>query len=156
MREDKKYYLTAEGLAKTQEDYERLKNEALPKVIAKLQRAQEEESELFENVLYNEAMQEKGQIEDRIVELESVLKNYELIEGSSGGKVDLGSTIVVEIEGDVDTFVLVGSLEAAPEYGKISNESPVGKALLGHKTGDEVKVELPNQLTLIYKIKEVK
>lgn len=155
MREDKKYYLTAEGLAKTQEDHERLKNEALPKVIAKLQRAQEEESELFENVLYNEAMQEKGQIEDRISELETVLKNYELIEEKSRSRVELGTTVVVEVEGQRDEFTIVGSLEADPAAGKISNESPVGRALLGKKPGAVIEVT-GSIVRSVYKILEVK
>jgi len=106
----------------------------------KLQKAREEETELFENVSYNEAMKEKSRIEDRIAELEEVFATYELIKEPRRDVVSLGSTVVVEVEGQKDEFTIVGSLEADPAAGKISDESPVGKALLGAKPGAVVEV----------------
>jgi len=155
IKEAKKYHLTPEGLEKLKEEYERLKNEALPQVIGKLQKAQEEEPELFENVAYNEAQKEKAQIERRMIELDEVLRNYELIEKSPHDKVGLGSTIVVEVEGEKDEFTIVGSLEADPTVGKISDESPVGKALLGAKPGAVIEVT-GSIVKSTYKVLEIK
>jgi len=85
-------------------------------------------------------MKEKSRIEDRIAELEEVFATYELIKEPRRDVVSLGSTVVVEVEGQKDEFTIVGSLEADPAAGKISDESPVGKALLGAKPGAVVEV----------------
>lgn len=153
--EEKKHHLTPEGLEKLKEEYQRLKNEALPQVIGKLQKAQEEEPELFENVAYNEALKEKAQVERRMVELDSVLKNYELIEKGSRNEVGLGSTVIVEVEGEKDEFMIVGSLEADPTAGKISDESPVGMALMGAKPGAVIEVT-GSIVKSTYKVLEIK
>ena len=92
-----------------------------------------------------------------MVELENVLKNTELIKIPLKTKqniVNLGATILVEVGSQNDEFTLVGSLEANPSIGKISNESPVGKAFLGHQVGDEVMVS--SAIKTIYKIKKIK
>jgi len=120
----------------------------------KLQKAREEETELFENVSYNEAMKEKSRIEDRIAELEEVLNNYELIRGGSTDVVSLGSTVVVRVGGELTEFTIVGSLEADPPRGYISNESPVGKALLGSKRGQTIQIS--STITTIYEVVEIR
>jgi transcription elongation factor GreA len=95
-------------------------------------------------------------LDSRISELEYILKNVELIKAPPKAKQDrvlLGATVLVDIEGQKDEFTLVGTLEANPVLGNISNESPVGKALLGHKSGDEITVSSP--VKTIYKIKKI-
>lgn len=155
MLKEKKYYLTPEGLEKLKGKHGRLKGKALPEVIRKLQKAQEEEPELFENVAYNEALKEKDQIERKIAELDGVLKNYELIEKGPRNEVGLGSIVIVEVEGEKDEFTIVGSLEADPTVGKISDESPVGKALLGTKPGAVIEVT-GSIVRSTYKVLEIK
>lgn len=96
-------------------------------------------------------------LRSRIDYLEGVFDSYELIKKPSKEKqmfVDLGAKVILDIAGKKDEFMIVGTLEANPNLGKISNESPVGKALLGHKVGDEITVSSP--MKTIYKIKNIK
>ena len=96
-------------------------------------------------------------LRSRIEELQNILGNYELIKNPSKEKrvlVDLGAKVKKDIAGKKDEFMIVGTLEANPSLGKISNESPVGRALLGHKVGDEIVVSSPMKTT--YKIKKIK
>lgn len=155
MPEEKKFYLTKEGLEKIKREYKYLKE-------LKLAKTKGEESP---KILHSEdlnpeylAFQEDiSFLEARIAELENIQKNIELIRPPKKEKqniVNLGATILVEVDGQNDEFTLVGSLEANPAIGKISNESPVGKTLLGHRTGDEVIVSSPVRTT--YKIKKIK
>ncbi len=95
-------------------------------------------------------------LESRIEELELILKNYALIVPPPRKErriVFLGATVTVEVEGQIDEFTLVGSMEANPVFGKISNKSPVGGALLGRRVGDMIKVQ--SAVTTIYKIKKI-
>jgi transcription elongation factor GreA len=98
-----------------------------------------------------------GFLRARIDELENILEHHELIKAPSKDKqsvVGLGAKVKIDVNGKKDEFILVGTLEANPALGKISNESPVGKAILGHKIGDEVVVSSPTKIT--YKIKNIK
>lgn len=151
---EEKVYLTKEGLAKLQKEYQHLTTVRRKEIAERIQAAREL-GDLSENAEYQAARDEQGFVEGRIVELEEILKGAEVIEkGESDGIIRVGSSVTVEIEGEEDVFTIVGSAEAEPEYGKISNESPVGKALLRKKSGDKVEVSLPNA-TLRYKIKKV-
>lgn len=141
MADLEKTYLTPEGLKKFEKELARLENEVLPQVREELREAQEEEPDPGENPAYRDALQEQTRVGERIEELKSVLNNYELIEGGKGDKVELGSTVTVQTNGDKDQFRIVGPLEADPVEGKISNESPVGNALLGAKPGSVVDIE---------------
>ena len=88
--------------------------------------------------------------------LENILENYELITCPPKEKqrtVGLGARVKVEVEGEKDEFTIVGTLEASPSLGRISNESPVGKALIGHKGGDEIVVSSP--IKVVYKIVKI-
>ncbi|MCX6718178.1 MAG: GreA/GreB family elongation factor [Candidatus Staskawiczbacteria bacterium] len=98
-----------------------------------------------------------GFLRSRIDELKSVIDHHELIKNPAKDKqgfIGLGAKVNVAVNGQKDEFVIVGTLEANPALGKISNESPVGKALLGHKVGDEIVVTSPTKIT--YKIKNIK
>ena len=95
--------------------------------------------------------------EARLADLEHIVKNAEIIQVPPKEKqnlISLGATVVVEVDGQEDEFEIVGSLEANPAIGKISNESPVGKALLGHKTGDEVVIS--SLVKTVFRVKKIK
>ena len=102
--------------------------------------------DLSENFEYHAAKNEQGFIEARIADLEAIVKNHVLIDRpSGGGEVQLGSTVrFVEDDGPEETYRIVGRAESDPKAGKVSNESSIGKALLGRKVGEEVEVETPN------------
>lgn len=147
----KTVYLTAEGLRKLKEELQNLIEVRRPEIAAKLKRALEF-GDLSENAEYQEAREDQAMMEARIAELEEQVRNVELIDeaGSSdfgtGDTVQMGSTVtVMNMEGEKveETYVIVGSTEANPLEGRISNESPLGNALLDHKVGDKVKFKAP-------------
>lgn len=153
--EQKVFYLTKEKLDELKREYEDLVSfehrqiieQEAPKIL-------ESEDLNSEFVAYQENM---DFLRSRIQDLRNILDNYQLIKKPPKEKqilVDLGAKVKIEIAGKQDEFTIVGSLEANPELGRISNESPVGQALLGHKIGDEVIVSSPVKTT--YKIKNIK
>lgn len=149
-----KIYLTPEGLKKLQEEYSDLVNVKRKDVIERIAKAREY-GDLSENSEYDSARDEQSFLEGRILEIEDILKNYQVITETKGKQaVSIGSKIVVEIDGEKDEFVIVSSVEANPLEGKVSNESMVGKALLGAKVGDVITVSSTIKTT--YKILEIK
>ncbi len=154
MSEQNKFYLTKEGLERFKKEYQALKELRLAKVKGEVPRTWQSEDLNPEYLSFQEDL---NLFETRLAELEYVLKNAELIKIPRKEKqniIDLGAKVLVEVDGQIDEFILVGSLEANPALGKISNESPVGKALLGHRAGDEVIVS--SAIQTIYKIKKIK
>lgn len=152
MADDKKIILTAEGLKKLEDELEDLKVVRRKEVAAKIKEARGQ-GDLSENAEYDAAKEEQAEIEARIVTIENMLRNAEVIDDESrnSGLVSLGSTIKVydeEFE-EEEVYTLVGSAEADPFEGKISNESPIGAALIGHAIGDIVSVETPNGVSNI-------
>jgi len=150
---EREIYLTKEGLNKLEQEYEELK-------ALKSQRTKEDApttaASLEVDSEYLAFQDDLNLLESRIADLETILKNYKLITPPSKGvhrEVLLGTTVIVEVEGQEDEFTIVGSLEANPMLGKISNESPVGRALLGRRTGEEVRVQ--SAVVTIYKIKKI-
>ncbi|MBI4294725.1 MAG: transcription elongation factor GreA [Chloroflexi bacterium] len=141
----KKTFLTPEGLAKLEEELAHLRTVRRAEVAAKIQRAKELGSTV-DNAEYDDAQNERAFIEGRILTLEQMIQNAAIIhhDGSSRGRVEMGSLVTVATEdGKQEQYVIVGSTEANPSQGKISNESPVGRALMGKQEGDKVKVEVP-------------
>ncbi len=138
--------ITDDGLKKLEQELETLKTEGRADIAEKIKVARGY-GDLSENSEYDEAKNEQAKIEARIVEIESMLKNIEIIEDVKGK----AKTVVIGVKvkvldceyGDESEYHVVGSTEADPRNGKISDESPVGKALLGKKIGDEVIVEAP-------------
>ncbi len=131
-----KIYLTPHGLERVKNDYERL-----------LKSREDEDNDSENLVLINQ----------RIEETRSILKTYELIKSPAKNRqhiINLGATVVVEINGQSDEFIIVGTIEANPSLGRISNESPVGRALLGRRIDEEVIVS--SAIKAVYKIKEIK
>ena len=154
MAEEKKFYLTKEGLEKIKKEYQDLRNLKLSKTKGEIPKIWHSEDLNPEYFAFQEDL---SFLESRITELEYIFKNTELIKLPPKEKrnvVNLGATILVEVDGQNDEFTLVGSLEANPSLGKISNESPVGNALLGRRVGDAVIVSSPIQT--VYKIKKIK
>ena len=142
---DSKVYLTSEGYLEIEEELDHLKHERRPEVIKALKDARAL-GDLSENADYDAARAEQAQIEGRILELEKILENAEIIENNNSGKVSLGSTVVISYEDDDENeeYRIVGSKEADPSDNKISNESPIAKAIMNAKAGDICEVESPN------------
>jgi transcription elongation factor GreA len=140
---NKPAYLSKEGLARLREELEELTNVRRPEVAGRIHEAKEH-GDVTENAEYEDAKNEQAFVEGRIQALEVLIKNAVLIENNhSTDHVQIGSTVVVRSDGGRETYTIVGSAEAAPAEGRISNESPVGRALLGHKKGEKVLVSVP-------------
>lgn len=154
----KTYKFTEEGLKKLEAELEDLKTNGRRDIAERIKIARGY-GDLSENSEYDDAKNEQAKIEARIVELEAMLKNYEIITDDeiSGDKVVIGVTVTIKDANSKDqfTYAIVGSAEADPISGKISDESPVGKALIGHKVKETVEVELPDGKAL-YKIVDIK
>ena len=144
MNEDK-VYLTEEGLLEIEEELAHLKDVRRPEVIKALKDARAL-GDLSENADYDAARDEQAQIENRIKTIEKMLENVSVITDIPKDVVGIGSTVAIEYmdDEDEDEYKIVGSQEADPFESKISNESPIAKALLNHKVGDVVTVESPN------------
>lgn len=143
---EKKVVLTYEGLKKREEELEELKTVRRKDVAEKIKEARGQ-GDLSENAEYDSAKEEQAEIEARIVFLEKMLRNAEVIDEEEVSKdvISVGCTVRlfdVEFDEEVD-YTIVGSAEADPMDGKISNESPVGMGLLGHKTGETVVISAP-------------
>jgi transcription elongation factor GreA len=138
-------YLTPEGLKKLEEELEHLRTVKRQEVAQRLHEAMED-GELIENAEYEAAKNEQAFVEGRILELEHMLAQAQVIEpGKSKDVVRIGSTVVVQEDGNggSETYTIVGVAEANPREGLISNESPLGVSLLDHKVGDIVEVKAP-------------
>ena len=155
--QEKKNILTYEGLRKYEDELHDLKVVKRQEVAQKIKEAREQ-GDLSENAEYDAAKDEQRDIEARIEELEKILKNAEVVveDEVDFDKINVGCTVkVFDITFDEEMeFKIVGSTEANSLEGKISNESPVGKALIGHKVGDTVEVETPAGV-FAYKILEI-
>jgi transcription elongation factor GreA len=141
-------FLTKEGFQKLQEELDHLRTAKRQEVAERLHEAMEG-GELIENAEYEAAKNEQAFVEGRIQELDLLLATAQIIEESNGKSkkndaIQVGSKVTIK-EGnfEAETFTIVGAAEANPREGKISNESPIGKAILGHKLADVVKVETP-------------
>ena len=146
-------YLTNEGFLEIEEELSHLKEVKRPEVIKALKDARAL-GDLSENADYDAARNEQAQVEGRIKELEQLLEKAELIEKKDTDKVTLGVTVTIKYDEDDDTeeYRIVGSKEADPSNNKISNESPLAKAIMNASVGDICNVESPNgsyQVTIV-------
>jgi len=141
----KEIKLTSNGYLEVENELNKLREEDRPRIIQAIKEARAQ-GDLSENADYDAARNEQAQVEARIKELEYMIEHAVIIEEAPKGVVGLGSTVEIEYIGDDDTdeYKIVGSLEADPFENKISDESPIGKALSGKKVGDVVKVPSPN------------
>ena len=140
----KTVFLTPEGRRKIEEELEFLRTVRRAEVAARIHSAKEE-GDITENAEYDDAKNEQAFVEGRLLMLERTLISAVMIEGeASNDRVHLGSSVTVAEDGcDLETFQIVGTAEADPKLGRISNESPIGKALLGRKAGDSVDARTP-------------
>ena len=154
---EKKNVVTYSGLKKIEEELQDLKVNKRREIAAKIKEAREQ-GDLSENAEYDAAKDEQRDIEARIEELEKILKNAEVVveDEVDLDKINIGCQVkILDIEYSEELdYKIVGSTEANSLKGKISNESPVGKALIGHKVGDTVEVETPAGV-FAYKILEI-
>jgi transcription elongation factor GreA len=139
-------FLTSEGLRKLEEELEYLRTVRRQAVAQRLRAVLEEEQDILENAEYEDAKNEQAFVEGRILTLETILKNVVIIEeGGPADRVGIGNRVTVaEGREEPETYHIVGYAEADPKMGRISNQSPLGQALLGHRVGDEVIVNAPD------------
>ncbi len=147
------HYLTAEGAERLKNELEYLKGPAREALAQRL-RAAIQQGDLSENADYISAKEEQGFLEGRIQELTQILSNVQIIEEkkTSRGIVDIGSHVTIqEDDFDPEKYYIVGPKEADPRNARISHESPIGRALIGHRVGETVAAETPNG-TIRFKI----
>lgn len=149
----KTYQITTEGKRELELELSELKNRrgAIADKIAEAR----DFGDLSENAEYDSAREEQGLVESRISEIENILLNAEIIKGSRGSKVALGSTVDLKSAKLNVTYTLVGPVEANPAEGKISNQSPIGEALMGKKVGDSATITTPKG-EIVYEIVAVR
>ena len=145
MDQSEEFYVTEQGLEDMKKELDYLKTEKRPKVIAALKEARAL-GDLSENAEYDAARSEQSDTENRIVTLEKMIENAIVIKEGAKDLVSVGSTVVIEYleDGEKDEYTIVGVKEADPFANKISNASPIAKAILGHKQGETVVVASPN------------
>lgn len=137
-------YLTAEGVENLRQELEYLTTVKRPALAERLRKAIQQ-GDLWENADYTTAKEEQGWLEGRIQQIEAMLRRAVIIENAATGRIGLGSRVTVVEEGSdtEEVFHLVGPAEADPANGKVSNESPLGRALLGRQAGESIIVETP-------------
>jgi transcription elongation factor GreA len=150
-------YLTAEGAEELRRELDQLVNVRRPELAVKLKDAVAD-GDLKENANYHDAKEQQAFVEGRIQYLEHVLRSAVIISNNgSSDDVRIGSEVTIVEEGndDEETYMIVGAAEANPREGKISNESPIGSALLGRRMGDKVRVKAPGG-EVMFKIKRIR
>lgn len=147
--------ITKEGVSKLEAELEHLRDVRRLEVIEKLRLARGS-GNILENAEYDDAKNEQGQVEGRILTIEGMIKQAIVMEkATDSGKVGFGSRVsLLDQNGKVEQFTIVGSVESNPTEGKISNDSPVGRALMGHKVKDKIKIPTPGG-TIKYTIVEI-
>jgi len=155
---DKEIVLTAEGLKKLEDELDDLKSVHRKEVNERIRQAKEF-GDISENAEYEDAKQEQAFVEGRILKLEAMIRNARLLDGFEGavGEVNLGASVKIKElkSGDTHEFTIVGSAESDPPNQRLSNESPLGRALIGRKKGETVDVTTPRGVVQ-YKIEAIK
>ena len=141
-QKDNKYYVTAEGMLKLKDELKDLIDVKRYEVAKRIKQARDN-GDISENAEYDAARQEQSFVEGRISELEDILKNVVVSDVRDKSKVFVGAKVTVHVDGEEESFYIVGAPEANPMEKKISHESPLGKALIGKKVGEKVEVEAP-------------
>ncbi|MCP3025594.1 transcription elongation factor GreA [Halobacillus sp. A5] len=146
MAQEKSFYMTEEGKVKLEEELEYLKNERRKEVVERIKIARGF-GDLSENSEYDAAKDEQAFVESRIQSVENMLRNAVIIESDNDNpdRVSMGKSVTFQElpDGDEETYTIVGSAEADPFEGKISNDSPMAQSLIGHEVGDKVTVATP-------------
>ena len=148
---DEKIPITEAGLERLKAELEHLTTIRRPAIIKAIAAAREE-GDLRENAGYDAARHDQAMNERRIMEIEDRIRRAVVIDQSGATSVQVGTMVTIDIDGEEETYTIVGAVEARPAEGRISNESPIGKALLGRKVGDVVDIRTP---TTVLKAKVV-
>lgn len=150
--------MTPEGLQKLRDEYDHLTGPGRREMSQRIQAAREL-GDLRENAEYDTAKNDQGLMEARIRQLEDILKRATIMESTASNakrrSVTIGCTVTIDLDGEEEQYTIVSPVEAKPREGRISNESPVGRALLGHREGDKVDITMPNGRTLPARIKTI-
>lgn len=150
---EKSYRTTREGLEKMKKEILELKNVRRPEISERIAKAKEL-GDLSENAEYHEAKEAMGWLEGRIMELQDFIVNAQVVEPKTGDEVTVGCAVTCEFKGKVKVFHIVGSNESDPASGKISDQSPLGKALFGRKKGDSFDFDAPSG-AVTYVVKDI-
>lgn len=148
-------YLTRDGFEKLQAELDELRNVRRKEIAIRLQEAMED-GELIENAEYEDAKNEQAFVEGRIKDLDLLLATARIIDEGENeqGLIQVGTTVTIQEDGnDPETYMIVGPAEADPLLGRISNESPIGRALINHKVGESVQVDSPGGVYTVVIIK---
>jgi transcription elongation factor GreA len=152
MAEARRVPVTKEGLERLKAELEELKTVRRPEITAQVAEARSH-GDLRENAAYDAARHDQMMNEKRIADLEALLRSAEIVEtgqqAGRTGRVQIGSTVVVDFDGDEERYTIVGAIEASPKDGLISNESPIGQALLGKRVGEHAQVMTPGGSTRV-------
>ncbi len=152
---DNNFILTQEGKDKLEEELRFLETVKRAEIGERIRIAREF-GDISENSEYDDAKNEQGMMEARIAEISRILSEAQVVSAPKRStKVNIGSTVTVEMNGSERVFTIVGAAESNVSEGKISNESPVGSALLGHKKGDEVKTQGPTGKEIVMQITKI-
>lgn len=138
--------MTAEGLRKLREEHAQLTGPGRRDMSRRIQAAREL-GDLRENAEYDTAKNDQGLMEARIRQIEDILRRVDPIDETADGHaaiVRVGTTVTIDIEGEEETYTIVSPVESNPRAGRISNESPVGRALMGHRQGERLQISMPN------------
>jgi transcription elongation factor GreA len=148
------HYLSEESLTELKTELETLRNTTIPEIAKRIDEAKQQ-GDLSENAEYHQAREDMAWAQGRVIEVEQIINNSQIIVKQDTGVVAVGSTIQVELNGKSKNYTIVGPQEINPTQGLISNESPLGEAFLGHHVGDRVEVTTPAGKN-VYTIKEIK
>ena len=150
--------MTAEGLQRLRDEHTQLIGPGRRTIEQRIKAAREL-GDLRENAEYDTAKNDQGLMEARIRQIEGILRRAEVMEAPSGGAtglfVALGTTVTVDLDGEEETYTIVSPVEAKPREGRISNESPVGRALLGHRVGEQFEIAMPTGRRIPARIKAI-
>ena len=149
-----KLIISKKGLEKLEKELDYLQNTKRKQVATRLKSAIEQ-GDLSENAEYQDAKDQQAWTEGRIIELKNKIKNVQIIKKEKNGKITVGSQVKIKNNGQEFEYTIVGSQEADPLQGKISNESPLGQAFIGHRKGEKVNVQTPEG-QIQYNILEIK
>jgi transcription elongation factor GreA len=148
------HYLSKESLENLKKEYETIKDVTIPEIAHRIDEAKQQ-GDLSENAEYHQAREDMSWAHGRLKELEQIINNSKLITGHKGDTVVVGSEVEVQVGANKKLYHIVGPQEVDPAKGLISNESPIGQALLGHKVGDKVEIKIPSGKQ-VYEIKSIK
>ena len=150
--------MTADGLQRLRDEHTQLTGPGRRTIEQRIKAAREL-GDLRENAEYDTAKNDQGLMEARIRQIEEILRRAEVMEAPSGGAtglfVALGTTVTVDLDGEEETYTIVSPVEAKPREGRISNESPVGRALLGHRVGEQFEIAMPTGRRIPARIKAI-